>query len=166
MKKSKTFNECYNGSVRNSVAEFIDNSTLLSHFKSEQYFELEDSIVDLIQSITSDCKKNKPANLKRTVYMVLFDWSTTDADSIETFLFYDYDAAYKKFKEIMSDECDPELSWVGKNALTGELEATEGYVLDYLDRNTDETEVYFHVAEEGNYYNHSFIDLIKKVIIL
>ena len=60
MKKSKTFNECYNGSVRNAVAEFIDNSTLLSHFKGEQYFELEDSIVDLIRSITSDCKKTNP----------------------------------------------------------------------------------------------------------
>ncbi|MBQ9481024.1 MAG: hypothetical protein IJU84_02550 [Clostridia bacterium] len=165
MKDTKIYDECYHNSVREKVAKFIDNSPLLNNFNGEKYFELEDSIVDLVKDVTS-IQEKRPDGSKHAVYMVLFDWSTDDADGIETFLFYNYDAAYKKFKDIMTDECNTELSWVGENALTGNMEAADGYILDYLDITTGETEVYFHVAEEGNYYNHSFIDLIKKEIIL
>ena len=164
--KMKTYNECYNGSVRKAVAEFIDASPLLNNFKGVKYYELEDSIVDLIRNVTKYPKEKKTAKITRTVYMVLFDWSTDDADGIETFLFYDYDAAYLKFKNLVADECNPELSWVGSEALTVDNKPNDGYLLDYYDNNSEQSEVYFHVAREDNYYFHSFIDLIKKEIIL
>jgi hypothetical protein len=38
-----------NGNIRHKVAEFIDSFHLLSNFKDEEYFELEDAIVNLIE---------------------------------------------------------------------------------------------------------------------
>lgn len=42
------WNKCANGSIRNDVAEFIDNSPLLSHYSGDKYYELEDAIVEFI----------------------------------------------------------------------------------------------------------------------
>ncbi len=156
--KNETYDYCYNGSIREKVATFIDGSPLLTHLKSEKYYELEDSIVNLIQDIIGEIKH-------RTVYLVQFDWSTDDADGVETFLFNDYDAAYQKFKDLVMEECNSETSWVGDRALDENKEPNEGYLLDYDDNNSGESEVYFHVTEERNYNYHSFIDLIKKEII-
>ena len=156
--KNETYDYCYNGSIREKVATFIDGSPLLTHLKNEKYYELEDSIVNLIQDIIGEIKH-------RTVYLVQFDWSTDDADGIETFLFNDYDAAYQKFKDLVMEECNPETSWVGDRALDEDKEPNEGYLLDYDDNNSGESEVYFHVTEERNYNYHSFIDLVKKEII-
>lgn len=45
------------------------------------------------------------------VYMVLFDWSTTDDEAIEVELFDTYEKAYTRFTEIIADEKMPDMSW-------------------------------------------------------
>ena len=38
------------------------------------------------------------------VFMVMLDWSTTDADGFQIELFKNYDDAYDRFKEIISEQ--------------------------------------------------------------
>lgn len=49
MENEKFWNEANNGSIRELVAEFIDRLPLLSRFKDDEYFELEDAFVDFIK---------------------------------------------------------------------------------------------------------------------
>lgn len=49
MRNPKFWDECVNGSIRKAVAEFIDKSPLLTHFKKEKYFNLEDDLVEFIE---------------------------------------------------------------------------------------------------------------------
>ena len=37
----------------------------------------------------------------KDIFMVRLDWSTTDADGIDTELYEDYDQAYDRYKEII-----------------------------------------------------------------
>ena len=47
------------------------------------------------------------------VYIVQFDWSTSDAGSVDLFVYGKYDNAYDKFKELICAERNPDNSWVG-----------------------------------------------------
>lgn len=49
MRNAKFWDECTNGSIRQAVAAFIDNSPLLSHYKGEKYYALEDEIVAFLE---------------------------------------------------------------------------------------------------------------------
>lgn len=50
MRNSKFWDECLPGSIRSAVAEFIDNSPLLSQYRGDKYYQLEDALVDFIES--------------------------------------------------------------------------------------------------------------------
>ncbi len=50
MRNNKFWDECSSFSIREAVATFIDNSPILSKFKDEKYYQLEDSIVEFIES--------------------------------------------------------------------------------------------------------------------
>ncbi len=47
------------------------------------------------------------------VFIVQFDWSTPDAESVDLYAFTKYEDAYDKFKELICAERNPEMSWVG-----------------------------------------------------
>lgn len=96
------------------------------------------------------------------VYMVQFDWSTTDADGIETELVADYDKAYARYQEMIANELNPEMSWVGDEAFDENGEVNEDYELDEGDYGADH--LYWHVVDKNDYYRHSFIDFIKKEV--
>lgn len=165
MKNTKTYEHCYQGSVRETVAEFIDNSPLLNKYKDKEYYELEDSLVELIRT-ASEKPKTTDRKVRNTMFLVMFDWSTEDDCGIETFLYNDYDAAHKKFKGLVKDELDPEISWVGSRAVNKYGKVKKGYILNYTDSGIKNTDAYFRVMQDGNYNFHSCIDLIKKEIIL
>ncbi len=102
--------------------------------------------------------------MNKTVYLVLFDWSTTDSDGIETYLYHHYEDARKKFNNIITDECNSDLSWVGSEVFDENGEVNDDYELDC---NTDEEnahELYWHVVDKNDYNRHSFIDLLKREI--
>lgn len=91
------------------------------------------------------------------VYMLQFDWSTNDADGIETELFRNYDDAYTHYKKTIANELNPEMSWVGSEVFDENGNVNDGYELD-------KGKNYWHVVDKNDYYRHSFIDLIKKEI--
>jgi len=47
------------------------------------------------------------------LYLVLFNWATDDDSGLDTKLYSTYEAAVNAFNNIVKDELNPELSWVG-----------------------------------------------------
>lgn len=50
MRNDKFWNECTAGSIRQKVAEFIDKSPVLSKLKGESYYDMEDALVEFIET--------------------------------------------------------------------------------------------------------------------
>ena len=102
----------------------------------------------------------------KKVFIVQFDWSTTDAESVELYVYGSYDKAYDKFKALICAERDPEVSWVGEIEFDD-----EGYPMDddyefcFEDNNSGESEVFWHIVDKNDYNRHSFIDLLVKEVL-
>lgn len=96
------------------------------------------------------------------VYMVQFDWSTVDSDDIETDLFSNYDDAHRLFKEIVTDELNPQISKLGNIFDNSGNVDDRFYDFDQSGDPSKETNLLWHVVDKENYYCHSFVDLIKK----
>lgn len=95
------------------------------------------------------------------VYIVKFDWSTSDADDVELFIYKRYDDAYDKFKEIICNERNPEMSWVGDIEFDDDgYPVDDHYEFEFEDNNSNESEVYWRITDKNDYYQHSFIDLL------
>ena len=123
--------------------------------------------------------------MNNNIYLILFDRSTTDSDGIETFLYRDYDAAVKKFNELIDDECDADTSWVGSEVFDAGIfedgyyrykrgdyfekfdengEVNDGYELDCNTDDETAEELYWHVVDKSDYNRRSFINLMKREI--
>lgn len=102
--------------------------------------------------------------MNKDIYMILFDWSTTDSDSIKTFLYHHYEDAVAKFNELIEDECNPHLSWVGENVFDENGDVKDGYDLDCNTDDKNAKKLYWHVVDKSDYNRRSFINLIKKEI--
>ena len=50
----------------------------------------------------------------KKVYVVVIDWSIAYDSGIEIFVFGTYEKSRKKYEEFISDELNPDNSWVGK----------------------------------------------------
>lgn len=50
MRNDNFWDKCVHGSIREKVAQFIDQSPLLSKYKGEQYYDLEDALVEFIEN--------------------------------------------------------------------------------------------------------------------
>lgn len=102
--------------------------------------------------------------MKDNIYLILFDWSTTDSDGIETYLYRDYENARRKFDELITSECDADMSWVGSEAFDENGNVTEDYELDSNADDITARELYWHIADKSDYTRRSFIDLLVREI--
>lgn len=94
------------------------------------------------------------------VYIVQFDWSTTDASGIDLYVYDSYDKAYDMSKQLIRDECNPDNSWVGDIEFDDDGYPTDNrYDLDFEDNNSNETEVWWHIVDNNDWNTHTFIDL-------
>lgn len=94
------------------------------------------------------------------VYIVKFDWSTTDEGDVELHVYDNYEEAYDKFKEIVAEELNPKRSWIGELEFDEDGNPTGHYSLDYDDNNSGDSEVYWHFVDDWDYNRHSFVDLL------
>lgn len=62
------------------------------------------------------------------VYVVSLQFATDDADGVDIEVFGTYDKAVKRFKELIENEKNPEMSWVANAFENGVLQ--HGYELD------------------------------------
>lgn len=94
------------------------------------------------------------------VFMVMLDWSTTDADGFQIELFKNYDDAYDRFKEIISEQLKE--FWDGEVDFDIDGDPGEEYEFSEEDNNSGESEVYWHLSCKHDYYTHIFVDLLRK----
>lgn len=102
--------------------------------------------------------------MKQYIYLIIFDWSTTDSDGIETFLYRNFEDARKHFNEMIENECDADLSWVGSEVFDENGDVNDGYELDCNIDDKNAKELYWHVVDKSDYNRRSFIDLFKREI--
>lgn len=98
---------------------------------------------------------------KKFVYVVLLDYSTDDYSGIDLYIFDTYQKALNKFNEIIEQEKQPEMSWVG--------EKFKNNTFDYeLDTNIEDAkegvELWWNVTDRNDWYFHDFLDLRIKEI--
>lgn len=98
------------------------------------------------------------------VYIVQFDWSTTDLDGIEIEIYEHYNDAYNHFQKIIANEINPKLSWVGEEVFDETGKVNEDYELEIWGKRALKQDLRWHVVDKNDYYRHSFIDLIKKEV--
>ena len=92
--------------------------------------------------------------------MVMLDWSTTDEDGFQIELFKNYDDAYDRFKEIISEQLKE--FWGGEVNFDIDGDPGEEYEFSEEDNNSGESEVYWHLSCKHDYYTHTFVDLLRK----
>lgn len=64
------------------------------------------------------------------VYEVIFNWSVEDENNVETAIFSTYEKAKEYFDNIIENENDAEISWVGDGVFDENGEVNEGYELN------------------------------------
>lgn len=90
------------------------------------------------------------------VYVILFDYSTDDCSGIDLYIFDTYQKALNKFNEIIEQEKQPEMSWVGEKFKNN----TFDYELDTNIENAKEgVELWWNVTGRNAWYFHDFLDL-------
>ena len=95
------------------------------------------------------------------VYIVQFDWATSDAEDVDLYVFGSYDKAYDKFKELICNERNPEMSWVGDIEFDDDgYPIDDRYEFSFEDNNSNESEVWWHIRDKDDWFMHSFIDLL------
>ena len=98
---------------------------------------------------------------KKFVYVVLLDYSTDDCSGIDLYIFDTYQKALNKFNEIIEQEKQPEMSWVGEKFTNN----TFDYELDTnIENAKDGVELWWNVTDRNDWYFHNFLDLKIKEI--
>lgn len=88
--------------------------------------------------------------LHTDVFTVIFDWATQDDSNVEVFIYSDYADALKKYYGIIADETNPELSWIGNEAIGYNGEINDGFELHEQRSVTSKTERYWRVSDNNS----------------
>ena len=80
------------------------------------------------------------------IYLVLFQYCTDDCDGVDTQAFSTYEKALERFNEIIKNEKNTEISWVGNAFENDKLQ--KNYELDCNETFTDgeEHELWWNIA--------------------
>lgn len=97
------------------------------------------------------------------VYVIIYDWSISNADSsgIEVEVFGTYKKAYDRFNEIIANEKNPNMSWVGIDAVDENGDIKEDYDFDeHIESDgTQEFDCWWNITDKNDWYRHVFLDL-------
>lgn len=94
------------------------------------------------------------------IFLVKFDYSTEDCHDVELQAFTDYDKAYDVFKELIANELNPDVSWVGNITFDDDGDPVGHYELDCEDNNTCESEVWWKIEDTWDSRYYSYIELL------
>lgn len=100
------------------------------------------------------------------VYIVRLNWATNDSEGSDLFVYGEYDKAYDKFKQLICQERNPDLSWVGDLEFDDDGYPTDDrYEFEFEDNNSNESEVYWHIRDKDDWFMYSFIDLLVMEVL-
>lgn len=94
------------------------------------------------------------------IYTIIFDYSTDDTDGVDVELFDTYEKAVNRFNEIIENEKNPDMSWVG-DILDENGNIPEDYEFDRSPDFDDGTEhvLWWNLTDKNNWYRHDFLNL-------
>ena len=93
-------------------------------------------------------------------YTIIFDWATEDASGIDVEVFDAYEKAVSRFNQIIENEKDSSVSWVG-NAFDENGNRSDDYDVDFNDPFTDgeEHELWWHIECKNDWSLHDHLEL-------
>ncbi len=93
-------------------------------------------------------------------YIIVFEWSTECASGNEVEVYGTYQKALNRFYQIINDEQNPEISWVG-DAWDENGNLLENYELQCNEQYDDKEEHdhWWYVECKNNYYLHDHLEL-------
>ena len=105
-------------------------------------------------------------NVKKSyTYLVMLEWQTEDDSGLDYYLYHNYSAAKNKYKNLITDENDADISWVGSEVFDENGEVNEGYHFDCREETGEEQNLCWRVADLNNSNRFSIITLTKVEII-
>ena len=101
-------------------------------------------------------------NVKKSyTYLVMLEWQTEDDSGLDYYLYHNYSAAKNKYKNLITDENDADISWVGSEVFDENGEVNEGYSLDCSEETDEQQDLYWNVEDTNNSKRYSLISLTK-----
>lgn len=94
-------------------------------------------------------------------YLVMLEWLTEDDNGIDYYLYKDYSAAKNKYKQLIKDEKNADISWVGAEVFDENGEVNEGYELDCSKVTEKGQDLYWKVIDLNKSNVFSMITLTK-----
>lgn len=105
-------------------------------------------------------------NVKKSyTYLVMLEWQTEDDSGLDYYLYHNYSAAKNKYKNLITDENDADISWIGSEVFDENGEVNEGYHFDCSEETGEEQNLCWRVADLNNSNRFSIITLTKVEII-
>ena len=102
---------------------------------------------------------------KSYVYLVMLDWVTEDDDGIDYYLYKDYGVAKDKYKRLIEDENDADISWVGSEVFDENGNVNKGYHFECSEETDEEQNLCWKVADLHDSNRFSIITLAKVEIL-
>ncbi len=99
-------------------------------------------------------------------YLVVFDWSADDCESVDIEVFDTFQKAFNRFNEIITNEKNPNVSWIGEYAVDANGEIKDDYEFEeHIETDgTDEFACWWNVTDKNDWYQHDFLSIqIKEV---
>lgn len=122
-------------------------------------------IQEIVYKLIKNSVLAKVKNSTKFVYMVVFDWSTTDDCGLEINLYNTYEKALTKYNKYIENECNADLSWVGSEVFDENGNVNNDYELHCSKHTAGKQNLYWKVADKNDYNRHSFLYLSKEKVL-
>lgn len=111
-------------------------------------------------------KEVTAVNVKKSyTYLVMLEWITEDDSGLDYYLYHDYTAAKNKYKRLIKDEKDADISWVGSEVFDKNGNVNEGFEVVSSKITREEKNLSWKVTDTNNYNRYSLITLTKVEIL-
>lgn len=99
------------------------------------------------------------------VYLVMMEWLTEDGNGPDYYLYKDYAAAKNKYKRLIKDECDADISWVGSEAFDENGNVNDGFHFKCSEPTNKEQDLFWEITDLNNPARYTVISLTKVEIL-
>lgn len=98
-------------------------------------------------------------------YLVMLEWLTEDNSGLDYYLYKSYTNAKDKYKQLIEDENDADISWVGSEVFDENGEVNEGFKFESSEETDEERNLCWKVTDTNWYNRYSLITLTKVEIL-
>ncbi len=102
---------------------------------------------------------------RKFIYLVMLEWSIADDSGVDYYLYHEYTAAKDKYKRLIEDENNADISWVGSELFDENGDVNKGYHFECSEETDEEQNLCWKVADLGDISRFSIITLTKVEIL-